>query len=791
MNWKKIRVTDFDIILALCAALAFLLGGPDFGLAGEPGAKTGIRFSAAAANKVSPWLMDNLHTADSNGFIVVLGNNADLSAPGRYPSKQDRARHVFSALRSAAESGQAPFREWLDSKGIQYKPFYIVNAIFVETGSEHLPAIAARPDVLRIEGNPNVRGVSPVTPEADIRIDAPSAMETVEWGVAKIRAPEVWTTHNITGTGIVVAGNDTGVQWDHPALKAQYRGWNGSAANHNYNWHDAVHGSGSNPCGYDTTAPCDDYGHGTHTIGTAVGDDGGSNRIGVAPGAKWIGCRNMDQGYGSPARYIECFEFFLAPYPIGGDSSAGDPSKAPHVINNSWGCPASEGCSADTLRASVEALRAAGIEMIVSAGNTGSACATVSDPPSFYEASFAVGATDSSDNIASFSSRGPATADGSDRLKPDMSAPGYNVRSAYTGNSYQTLSGTSMAAPHLAGAVALLWSGAPVFRGKVCETEMLFTGNAHGLTSAQDCGGVPGAQIPNNTFGWGRLDALSAVETALVTGLPHTTLRIFLTGSGSGRVTSAPSGIDCGSSCTVEHSLCESPTVTLTAVANSGSVFAGWSGETCSGTAPSCTVDMTGDISVTANFVPAGTRRFALSVVRTRKSGGDGSISTPDSGINCGPGATACRNSYYKGTPVTLSAAAVTDSTFTGWKPTALCPDKGDCTVTMDRSRSVQAVFVGPQKLTVTKQKVKKGDGRVASTPGGIDCGAGCSRASWLYPLDRQVTLSASPDAGSAFTGWRPTTLCPDKGDCTVTMDKARSVTAVFTKAASLAEEQD
>ena len=99
---------------------------------------------------------------------------------------------------------------------------------------------------------------------------------------------------------------------------------------------------------------------GVPTVGSLVGDDGGANQVGVAPGAKWIGCRNMNQGVGTPATYIECFEFFLAPYPVAGTPSQGNPELAPDVTSNSWGCPPSEGCSALSLQAAVEAQRAAG-----------------------------------------------------------------------------------------------------------------------------------------------------------------------------------------------------------------------------------------------------------------------------------------------------------------------------------------------------------------------------------------------------------------------------------------------
>src|SRR5947208_9318194 len=241
-------------------------------------------------------------------------------------------------------------------------------------------------------------------------------------------------------------------------------------ADHNYNWHDSIHDGASNPCGFDSPFPCDDFFHGSHTTGTAIGDDGMGNQIGMAPGAKWIGCRNMNQGVGTPARYIECMEFFLAPYPIGGDPSQGHPTKAPDITINSWGCPTSEGCSVNTLQSAVEAQAAAGIMMVVAAGNSGSLCSTVTDPPSFYAASYTAGALNTgTDTIAFFSSRGPVTIDGSNRIKPDIAAPGTGTRSASntSDNAYTFASGTSMATPHIAGAMGLLWCALPSLRHQI------------------------------------------------------------------------------------------------------------------------------------------------------------------------------------------------------------------------------------------------------------------------------------------------------------------------------------
>src|SRR5262249_51368782 len=303
---------------------------------------------------------------------------------------------------------------------------------------------------------------------------------------------------------------DSGVRWTHNALKPHYRGWDGQNADHNYSWHDSIHDSVGNACGNDSPFPCDDntgFGHGSHTTGTAVGDDGMGNQIGMAPGAKWIGCRPMDQGTGTTARYIEWMEGFLAPYPIGGGQ--GDPTKAPDITINSWICPPSEGCSWDTLQAAVEAQAAAGIMMVVCAGNGGPACGSinpgpVSGPPAIYAASYTVGAlVTGTDTIAGFSNRGPVTIDGSGRTKPDISAPGTGTRSCSNAgdNSYATGSGTSMATPHIAGAMALLWSAIPSLRHQITASRDALDNSAVHIASTQ-CGATG---PPNNVYGWGRV----------------------------------------------------------------------------------------------------------------------------------------------------------------------------------------------------------------------------------------------------------------------------------------------
>ena len=495
----------------------------------------------AAQRKIAPWVMEHTENGAEAEFLVILRDKADLRSAKTLQTKREKGQFVHDALLSKAQQSQAPLLRWLSARGIQHRSFYIVNAIWVKATRQVALEIALRSEVERIEGNPRVRNVEPVkVTEQELNaaiIQSPSAVTSIEPGVSFIRAPEVWS-QGFTGQGIVIGGADTGVEWNHPALINHYRGWDGATASHDYNWHDSIH-SGGGSCGFNSLVPCDDNNHGTHTLGTAVGDDGGVNQIGVAPGAKFIACRNMDQGNGQPSTYIECMEFFLAPYPVNATPSQGDPSKAPDITTNSWVCPPSEGCSVTTLQAAVEAQRAAGIMMVVAAGNSGSACSTVMDPPSFYDAMFTVGAISSSTGtIASFSSRGPVTIDGSNRRKPDITAPGVSVRSAIRGGLYSSLNGTSMATPHTAGAVALLWSARPELRHQIADTENILNDAAVDVSSTS----CSSNGVPNNTYGFGRLDIKAAVDVAAASISPASAS--FGSGVGSGAVSvTAPAGV--------------------------------------------------------------------------------------------------------------------------------------------------------------------------------------------------------------------------------------------------------
>lgn len=455
-------------------------------------------------------------------FLVVLHEQADIAGAKNLRSKEEKGAFVFGRLRSTAARSQSPLLRIVLQAGAPHRSFFIVNALLVKGDMSLLRRLAEHPASARIEPNPWVRMEQPF----DGSGEALQWRSAIEWGIQRIGADQLWA-RGYTGQGVVIGGQDTGYEWTHPAIRDQYRGWNGDTVDHNYHWHDAIreisplHGDtvlapANNPCGLNSAVPCDDHNHGTHTMGTMVGDDGQGNQVGVAPGARWIACRNMERGYGTPATYIECFEWFMAPTDLEGQNP--NPALAPHVINNSWSCPEMEGCNASnwaTMEAVVANLKAAGIVVVVSAGNSGSGCGSVETPAAMFEHSFSVGATRSNDTIAGFSSRGPVLVDGSGRLKPNVAAPGVGVRSAVRNGGYASYSGTSMAGPHVAGLVALLISANPELAGQVEAIETIIEQTAMPMFSTQDCQGFSGMETPNAVYGFGRVDAVAAVERAL------------------------------------------------------------------------------------------------------------------------------------------------------------------------------------------------------------------------------------------------------------------------------------
>jgi serine protease AprX len=470
--------------------------------------------------KIAPEVMTELSESSATSVLIFMAEQPDLSAAYQITDQDERGWYVYDTLTQHAARSQAALVGFLKNRNVDFQSFWVANMIVATITRPFLDELTTRPDVARIDSNRPERWIEhDDIAKFAVTSTRPFEPSAVEWGVANVNAPAVWGM-GFKGGGIVVGDLDTGARWTHAALKSAYRGWNGVLANHNFNWHDAIH-VGGGVCGPDTQEPCDDNGHGTHTAGTIVGDDGLGNQIGVAPAAQWIGCRNMDQGVGTPASYTECFQFMIAPTDLAGNNA--NPSLRPHVLNNSWSCVVSEGCVTGVeLETIINNTQAAGIFVDASAGNSGSGCSSISNPPAMYDAAFSTGAIDSSNALAPFSSRGPSMFYTSDLLKPNVSAPGVNVRSSYSSsdNDYQNLSGTSMAAPHVVGVVALLWSARPYLIRDIAGTKLLLENSANpnvAVTPLESCGGISSTQVPNNSFGFGRVDATAAV---LLAGTP-------------------------------------------------------------------------------------------------------------------------------------------------------------------------------------------------------------------------------------------------------------------------------
>ena len=437
-------------------------------------------------------------------FIVHLAAQADLATAAAAPpppglgaatARQARVASVVSALRETASRTQVALLRDLSNRQAagqvqRYASLWVTNAVAVTADSDTLFAVASRPEVRLVTLDRWRQWVA--SPSAD-RAATQTPATTVEWNIQRIRADMAWAALGLDGSGVVVANVDTGVDWQHPALQSQYRGYDPHGpASHAGNWYDATDD------GY--LYPADAHGHGTHTMGTMVGAGG----IGVAPGARWIAAKAFDSsGYAYDSWIHAAFQWILAP--------AGDPGRAPDVVNNSWG---SDNPYDETFAPDLQALAAAGIFTVFSNGNQGPLPATVTSPASLPGV-FSVGAIDAQDLAAIFSSRGPSPWG---ELKPAIAAPGVSIRSSTPGGAYQSWQGTSMAAPHASGTAALLLQARP---------DLTITQTAYALTSTA----VPlrttiSDTVPNNTFGWGRLDALAAA------------LSVASLGSLSGTVTS-------------------------------------------------------------------------------------------------------------------------------------------------------------------------------------------------------------------------------------------------------------
>lgn len=461
-------------------------------------------------------------------FLVRLGEQADArhaatraraeAGAGSGPAAAGQVRRaVVQALRSTAERTQGPVLaliRQLQAQGHvqEARPLWVLNAIAVTGDQVAASRLAERAEVESLSPD---RRVPLSLPAGAAPASAPAALP---WNLELIGAPRAWAA-GADGTGVVIASLDTGVDWTHPALRERFRGYdpaNPSQPRTEGNWLDVVNGR---------AAPYDEDGHGTHTTATAVGVDPASGqRVGVAPGARWIAVKAFDRDGAYNSWLLQAGQWLLAPTDAAGTPR---PEWAPDVITNSWGGPGVD----EFFRTMVQNWRAAGILPVFAAGNSGPGAGTVENPGNYPE-SLAVAAVDSSRALASFSSRGPSPYPGVQ--KPNLSAPGVAIYSALPGGAYGYRSGTSMAAPHVSGTAALMLSVAPQLT--VAELEQALTATATPLTDAA----YPA--VPNDGYGAGLVNAAAAV--ALVTGPA--------TGTVSGAVTDAVTGAPLAATLTLD-----------------------------------------------------------------------------------------------------------------------------------------------------------------------------------------------------------------------------------------------
>ncbi|MCA0170962.1 S8 family peptidase [Bacillus sp. RAR_GA_16] len=448
-------------------------------------------------NEKVTFLIKFAEQADTTKAAKEAKDNAKEKKLTSFQAEITQRSAVVNALRSTAIETQREvitYLEHQEQKGNaeDIKSFYIVNGMAVTATKKVMKHLASLPEVEKILPN-EIRQIQPIADKTKTKAQTTTETNSIEWNIDRVGAPEVWNM-GIDGAGTVIANIDTGVQWDHPALMEQYRGYSSEGVDHEFNWFDAVSGE---------EAPYDDIAHGTHTMGTMVGvEPDGSNQIGVAPGAKWIAVKAFSEEGGSDIDLLEAGEWIIAPKDAEGNPH---PEKAPDVVNNSWG----GGPGLDEwYRPMVQNWRNADIFPEFSAGNT-----TLFNPggpesiatPANYPESFATGATDINDSLGSFSLQGPSPYD---EVKPDVSAPGVNIRSAVPGSNYEGgWNGTSMAAPHVAAIVALLRQADPSLT--VDEIEEIFLNSVTPLTDDE----FPDS--PNNGYGYGLVNAFDAVSSVI------------------------------------------------------------------------------------------------------------------------------------------------------------------------------------------------------------------------------------------------------------------------------------
>jgi subtilisin family serine protease len=451
---------------------------------------TAVSSAAATLPRVDVGVHRALRKQGSADLIITMKESTESTLNSleevEFASREQKISSLVDSLENLASATQRPVFEILNQEStsdlyVQSKSFWISNQVFVEGASAELVAKLSKiPEIKSIREQYILNLYEPISQGA---VEANSTINSVEWGVERIQAPDVWAQGN-TGEGIIVAAIDTGVRGTHEALKDNYRGA--------YGWFDPEKKA---------DAPYDGNGHGSHTMGTIAG----ANGLGVAPGAQWMACKGCRSSSCPESDLLGCGQFMTCPTDTKGENK--DCSKAPHLVSNSWG----GGQGSSFYQAVVDAWQKAGIIPIFANGNSGPSCGTANSPGD-YSNVIAVGATDINDGLASFSSKGPSR---SGLLKPEISAPGVNIRSSWsTGdNAYLSISGTSMATPHVAGAAALFLAANPNANFEDVRTALIGTVDTNLKSAGKTCGGTVDGKFPNNNYGYGRMNIYNAIYT--------------------------------------------------------------------------------------------------------------------------------------------------------------------------------------------------------------------------------------------------------------------------------------
>lgn len=546
----KKKTQLYAVVVSLVLSLILMIT-PMFSFAQAPNERM------AQEGKIHSEVLQRFDSGEDHVEVLVkmkerasTGNTTFSSVDERTSSREELVNNLENtALRSQSKLLNFVSHQEKLGQVLEYQSYYIVNMVYVKASKEVIEEIAAMDEVEKVYFNERVyligaeqeeqgqievlepeeeaavggfsveEGVEELA-EQDVSTSAASSSD-IEWNIKQVQADKVWNNYDIDGTGVVVGMIDTGVTWNHPALKNKYRGYNPSTGtvNHSASWFDAYAGR-SVP--YDESSSP----HGTHVMGTILGQEAsGRNAIGVAPGAKFIVAKGLGPYGGSGQDLLAAAQWMLRP--------GGSTANAPDVICNSWG--GGEGINS-WFRDAVRAWRAAGILPVFAAGNQ-----LPGEPlpwpgsisvPSNYPESFAVGATDSRNIRGSFSKLGPSPYDQS-LPKPDISAPGVNIRSSVINGYASGWSGTSMAAPNVTGVAALMLQANRNL--SISEIERVIKSTATPLTDSTY------TTSPNMGYGYGLVNALKAVQSVRGGELPPTP-PVDQTGTVSGRITNANTG---------------------------------------------------------------------------------------------------------------------------------------------------------------------------------------------------------------------------------------------------------